>query len=132
FEDSVGDAVLELVPPRHQGRPRRRTGGADVEVRETDALSVQAIEVRRLQDGIAVARQVAVALVIGEKKDNVGPACRQRGGGLRRGLGAEGRGQDSSEASPKACFHSFFSAHGSCLPAEICPERNYTFSPSEA
>ena len=54
-----------------------------MEVGEAHALVVQAVEVRRLEDRVAVARQVAVPLVIGQNKDDVGPApfqcCRRIG-----------------------------------------------------
>ena len=42
------------------------------------ASVVQPVEVRRLEDRVAVAGQVAVALIIGQHEDDVGPTCFQR------------------------------------------------------
>lgn len=72
FEDRVGDAVLELVAAGEQGAAGRGKGGADVKVLEAHALGAEAIEVGCLEDGIAVGGDVAVALVVGEEKDDVG------------------------------------------------------------
>ena len=71
FEDRVRDAVLEFVPAGHESRARRRTGRADVEVRETDPFRMKAIHVRRLQDRVAVRGDIAVPLVVGEDEHDV-------------------------------------------------------------
>src|SRR5262249_54213613 len=78
--DRVRNAVLELVPAGQQGRSRRGAGRADMEVGEAHALVVQAVEVRRPEDRVTVARQVAVTLVVGQKEDDVWPACFKGGG----------------------------------------------------
>ena len=79
LEDGVRDAVLELMPAGHEGRARRRTGRADVKIGETHALVVQPVEIGRFQNRVAVTRQIAVALVIGQNKNDIGRlmrACR--------------------------------------------------------
>jgi len=53
--NGVGDSITELVPSRVQGRARRRTGGADVEIRKPHRLVVEPVEVGRLQARVAVA-----------------------------------------------------------------------------
>ena len=55
----------------HERRPRGRTGGARVKLGEPNALRMQSVEVRRADDGIAMGRDVAVALVIGHHVDDV-------------------------------------------------------------
>ena len=84
LEDRVGDAVLELVPAGHQRAARRRARGADMEVREPHALGMQLVEVGRLEHGIAMRGDVAVALVVGEDEDDVGPFASDGRGHLRR------------------------------------------------
>jgi hypothetical protein len=42
-----------------------------VEVGEPHALGVEAVEVRRLEDRVAVTGQVAIALVVGDNEDDV-------------------------------------------------------------
>lgn len=51
-----------------------------MEVGKAHALVVQPVEVRSLEHRVAVARQVAVALVVGQNEDDVGPAPFERGG----------------------------------------------------
>ena len=70
--DGVCHAVLEFVAAGHQGRSGRGTGRADVKIGEADAARVQLVDVRRLQDRIAVAGEIAVALVIGDDENDVG------------------------------------------------------------
>jgi hypothetical protein len=72
FEDGVGDAVLELVAAGEEGGAGRGTGGADVKILKAHALGAEAVEVGRLEDGVAVGGDVAVALVVGEEEDDVG------------------------------------------------------------
>jgi hypothetical protein len=43
-----------------------------VEIGEADAFVVEAIEIGRLEDGVAVAREVAVALVVAQDEEDVG------------------------------------------------------------
>jgi hypothetical protein len=73
FVDGVRDARLHLVPPGHDRAPRGRARGADVEILEPDTLIVHAVHVGRLDLGVAVGGDVAVALVVGQDEDDVGP-----------------------------------------------------------
>src|SRR6185369_17206098 len=57
LENRVRDAVAELVPARHQRRARGRAGWTDIEIREANALAMEAIEVRRFENGISMAAQ---------------------------------------------------------------------------
>ena len=59
------------VDPGENARPRRSAGGSDVKVREADALVVEPVQVGRLQPGVAVGAQIAVALVVGDDQDDV-------------------------------------------------------------
>jgi hypothetical protein len=61
-----------------------------VEIGEARAFVVQAIEVGRLEDGIAVGGDIAVALVVGEDEEDVGTFARER-------IGAEMRGEKEQE-----------------------------------
>ena len=81
FEDGVGDAVLELMPAREERAAGRGAGGADVEVGEAHALGADAVEVGCLEDGVPVGGDVPVALVVGEKEDDVRPLVGKRGEG---------------------------------------------------
>ena len=65
-----------VVSSGQQHRPSWRAADRDVEVREANALISQPVEVRRLQHGVAVTREVAVALVIGDEEDDVGQTWR--------------------------------------------------------
>ena len=49
-----------------------------MEIVETHALGAESVEVRGFKDRIAVGGKVAVALIIGENKNDIGP---RRGGG---------------------------------------------------
>src|SRR5436305_14910170 len=70
--NSVSEPDFELVPPGHDRCARGRARRAGMEVRKTHALIVQAVEVRRLDQRITVARDVAIALIVGEDEDQVG------------------------------------------------------------
>ena len=48
-----------------------------MEIREANAFGVELVEVGRLNEGIALAAQIAVALVIGQDQDDVGTVLRQ-------------------------------------------------------
>ena len=63
----------------HERRPRGRAGGARVKLGEPHALRMQSVEVRRTDDGIAMGRDVAVALVIGHHVDDVRLLTRRDG-----------------------------------------------------
>ena len=96
FQDGVGHAVLEFVPAGEQRTARGRAGGADVEVREPHAFAVQPVEVRRLEHRIAMRRDVAVALIVGEDENDVRAFARKAGG-----VGAGG-GEDRGQAEERA------------------------------
>ena len=64
-------ALLQKWPV---SRPARvgGAGGADVVGSEAHGVLVEAVEARRADRAVAVAAQVAVALVVGEDEDDVG------------------------------------------------------------
>lgn len=68
----MGNAVAKLVPAGVQGGARRRTGWTDVKISEAHRFIAEAVEVGCLQDGIAMAGQVPVALVVAQDEDDVG------------------------------------------------------------
>ena len=78
FIDRVRDAILEFVPARQQRGARRRAGRTDLKVNEPRALGMEPVEVWRFEDRIAVAAQFAVALIVGEDKDDVRGTTRRR------------------------------------------------------
>lgn len=74
------------VLSRHEGRTGRRTyRTAGIGLREAHALTRQTVDVRRVDIGLAVAGEVAIAHVIAEDEDNVR---------LLAGLCREGRGHE--------------------------------------
>ena len=52
--DRVGDARTKLMPSREKRRACRGTGGADVILGEPHTLAPQPVEIRGLEDGVAV------------------------------------------------------------------------------
>ena len=56
----------------HEGGPCWGAGGGDVVVGEAKGLGVELVEVGSLDDGVSVAGEIAVALVIGDDEDDVG------------------------------------------------------------
>jgi hypothetical protein len=90
----VGDAIFEFVATGEKGGARGRTGGADVEIGEAHALSVESVEVRSFQDGISVGGEIPVALIIREDEENIGAPG---GGGGRGGEGGESEQEGKSE-----------------------------------
>ena len=77
--DGVPDARA-IGPMSGQKRGSRRgAGGGDVVIGEADALSVQRVEIRRLQDRVSVAGEVAVALIVGDDQDDIGALGRVDG-----------------------------------------------------
>ena len=82
----MGDAVFKFVAPRVERAARRGAGGTHVKIVEAHALGAERVEVRGFEDRIAVGGKVAVALIIGENKNDIGP---RRGGG--RCGGKQGR-----------------------------------------
>ena len=70
--DGVRDAGFELMPAGHQRTPRRRTGRADVKIRESPSFVVKAIEVRCFEDRITVTGKVPIALIVGKDQNDIG------------------------------------------------------------
>ena len=75
LENRVTDPDLEGRAPAHEGRAGRRAGRTDLEVGEAGALGIEAVEVRRLQDGIPHAREIPHPLVICHDQDDVRSAA---------------------------------------------------------
>jgi hypothetical protein len=74
--------------------------GRDIEPRELDALPRKRVEIRRLQVGIPVAGEIAVALVIAHDEQDIGTA--------RSGKRAGGRhGGESAEQLPPCGLHGY-------------------------
>ena len=96
-EDAAAVAGTETHPSREEaitrGRADRRGG---VRVREAETFPGQSVEVRRgdLRSRV-VAADIAVAQVIGQDHDDVGPTRGGRGG-QRRGQQASGEAQESA------------------------------------
>ena len=80
LEDGVRDAVFEFVTAGEQRGARGCAGGADAEVLEAHALRMQAVHVRRFEDGIAVAGDVGVALIVSEEENDVRLFARETSG----------------------------------------------------
>ena len=70
--DGVPDAGAVAVVAGEKAGPGGGAGGADVVVGEAHGVLVEAVEARRADRAVAVAAQVAVALVVGEDEDDVG------------------------------------------------------------
>ena len=86
-------AVSQAVAAGHQLAAGGGAHGGHVEIGEADALAVQPVDVRRPQHGVAMARQVAVALVVGEDQDDIGGRlgrCRARGRALEKAPACRG------------------------------------------
>ena len=64
--------VLFVEVARHQTGSRGCARRAHVVVGETNALAMELVEVRCLDHGVAVAAELAVALVVGQDEDDVG------------------------------------------------------------
>ncbi len=60
------------IASRHNARPGGRAGGTDVVIGKSHAFGIKFVEVGRLDDVIAVASKIAIALIIGNYKDYVG------------------------------------------------------------
>ena len=91
-----------LVAACDEARAGRGAGRAvRVEVGETHSLADEPVDVRRAEVGAAVAREVAVAHVVGHDEDDVGPArrlLRVREGGQRGERTAEQAGECRAHA----------------------------------
>ncbi len=75
FEDCMRDAIVKFMAAGLDRRACGRAGGADVKIRKPRAVFVELIEVRCLDDRIAVTGEVAVALIIGDDQNDVRPAA---------------------------------------------------------
>ena len=73
----VGHTRAKLMSAGHQGRPGWSTGGADMKLGQPHALVTQPVELRCLENGIAVAADIAIALVVSHHIDDVGPPPRE-------------------------------------------------------
>ena len=85
----VHGAVGQGIPAAHELAARRRAHGRHVEIGQAEALAVQPVEVRRLEHGIAVAGEVAVALVVGQHDDHIRFRGRQSRGGVHEEQGSQ-------------------------------------------
>jgi hypothetical protein len=72
-----------------------------VKVGEPPAFGMKPVDVRRSQNRIAVAREVAVALIIGENEDDIGPFPGERIGHARR-IGDRGDKPDKEQGTQHA------------------------------
>lgn len=61
------------VPAGHQGCPGGCTKRADMEIGQSNGLGMEFIEVGRLNDRVAVAGEIAIALIISHKDDDIWP-----------------------------------------------------------
>jgi hypothetical protein len=73
-EERVDDAGTIVVPAGHEAGPGGGADGGDVELGEANPFPGQAVEVGRLQDGVAVAGEIPVALVVGDDDDYIRPS----------------------------------------------------------
>ena len=73
-EEGIDHASAIVVATSQQTRTCRRANGRDVKVVEAHTLAREPVDVRRMQDGIAVKAKVAMALIVGENDDDVGMA----------------------------------------------------------
>ncbi len=104
------------VPARQQRRASRRALWRDVEIRQPDTFAVELVEIRRLDPPVAVACQVAVALIIGHDEDDIGPC-------LARDVLRDGRAARSRKRRQRGVSQEVTSVriHGSsCTPTFPC------------
>ena len=85
--------VVQRIFARHELTACRRAHRRDVEVGQPDALIVEPVEVRRLEHRIAMARQVAIAVVVGQQDDDVRAPGRLR----LRSPGHSGESRDEAD-----------------------------------
>ncbi|OPZ09032.1 MAG: hypothetical protein BWZ10_02596 [candidate division BRC1 bacterium ADurb.BinA364] len=70
--DGVPNADARRIAPGHQRRACRRARRIDMEIGQPKTLAVQAVQIRSADHGVAVAAQVAVALVVGHHQHDIG------------------------------------------------------------
>src|SRR5262245_14394141 len=75
-DKGIDNAGAIVVAPREQTGPCQRADGTDVKARQIDALRREAIEIWRLDDLVAMTAEVAVALIVGNDDDHIGPPHR--------------------------------------------------------
>ena len=61
------------VQPGHQRCPGGSAKRADMEIGQSNGLGMEFIEVGRLNDRVAVAGEIAIALIISHKDDDIWP-----------------------------------------------------------
>ena len=113
LEDGVGHSIAEFMTTGQQRRAGGRARGADMVLREAEALRVEAVEVRSSQDRVAVARHLPVALIVAHDEDDIGPAAGEALGWARtqvRGPHREQASQESQERQGAGQFQA--GAHG--------------------
>ena len=81
---SVHDAGAVVVPTGHQARSGRRANRADIEVCAFDRSRGKAIDVRRLNNRVAVATEIAIGLIVGEDEDDTRGLWRAGSVSIRR------------------------------------------------
>lgn len=69
--DGVPDAGSVGPVPGHERRPGGGAGGGNVVICQDGGFAVERVEVGSLDDGVAVAGEIAVALVVGDDDDDV-------------------------------------------------------------
>ena len=69
--DGMGDTVSKFMHAGKQGRPGRRTGGADVKIVKAYTFGPQPVGVRRLEVGMPVSVDVSISLIIRENENDV-------------------------------------------------------------
>ena len=94
--DRVGDARAKLMPAGHQRRTRGRASRAREEIGEPHPRRGERIEMRGLQDRVALKTCVAEALVICHNQQNI----RALGCGFFRPCRSAGRGEDEKNKEP--------------------------------
>ena len=70
----VDHARAVVVPASEQAGTRRRADGRNIEILDPDTFTCESIDIRRLDLGVTVNAQVAIALVVGDDQENVGAA----------------------------------------------------------
>ena len=85
--DRVPDAGVGGVAAGHQRGPCRRAGRVDMVVSQADALAVELVHRRRVDHGIAMGTDVAVALIISDYQDDVWFGCENGRGQCQRHYG---------------------------------------------
>ncbi len=105
-------AVTHRVPSGHQLAARGRTHGRHVEVRKPHTFGMQPVHVRCLDHRIAVRRDVAVALIIGNDEDDVGRVGNEsRRGGQKD---CQGKGYEKFSIHYLAVLHEEVSLVADC------------------